>query len=129
MDENTNMEEMEEMEEQKLEEQEPSEKTVSQQQIAEWKMEWGKIFKTSIGNQPFIWRKLKRKEYVNIMSSGEGTMEAEKFYERQEMIAQATVLFPENIEEVIEDDAGVATALADEILLKSGFDITTTEEL
>jgi hypothetical protein len=103
---------------------------INQQQIDEWKAQYGKIFKTSIGDDIVIWRKLRRKEYVHIMSqeATEG-VEGDKVYARQDLIVAAVALFPENIEALIAENAGLATCVADEIILKSGFDLTNTEEL
>lgn len=106
------------------------EDTINQQQIDEWKAEHGKIFRTTVGENTVIWRKLRRKEYVHIMSN-EATqnIEGDKVYARQDLIVATVALFPENIEELIAENAGLATCVADEVILKSGFDLMTTEEL
>ena len=103
---------------------------LNQQQIDAWKEEHGKIFKTSVGDDVVIWRKLRRKEYVTIMSQ-EATKEFEgdKIYARQDMIVATVALYPEDVETLIAENAGLATCVADEIILKSGFDLTNTEEL
>lgn len=103
---------------------------LNQQQIDEWKVQYGKVFKTTVGEDAVIWRKLKRREYVHIMSQ-EATEEVDgdKVYARQDMIVAAVALYPENIQELIADNAGLATCVADEVILKSGFDITETQEL
>ena len=108
---------------------------LTDQKIQEWKRKWGKLYKTTIGNEAFIWRKLKRKEYVAIMSTIPGEEAEEvaevgsRIYQRQEMITKLVVLYPFNIEQRIEEDAGLATSIADEVILKSGFDVKATEEL
>ncbi len=116
-----------------LEAVEQNKEVVSKEMISEWKKQWGKIFKTVVGEETFIWRKLKRKEYVEIMSliqeTPEGEVVAGRIYYRQEKITEAVVLFPENILEKIESDAGLATCIADEVIIKSGFDMKPTEEL
>lgn len=103
---------------------------INQQQIDEWKAKFGKIYKTSVGDDVVIWRKLRRKEYVYIMSP-EATdgAEGDKVYAKQDLIVSAVALFPENIEELITENAGFATCVAEEIIIKSGFDLTNTEEL
>lgn len=107
-----------------------TENAINQQQIDEWKAEYGKIFRTTVGEDTVVWRKLRRKEYVHIMSN-EATqdIEGDKVYARQDLIVAAVTLYPENIEELIAENAGLATCVADEIILKSGFDLMTTEEL
>ena len=108
---------------------EKSEDVITQKQIMEWKKKHGKIFKTTVGDDVYIWRKLKRKEYVDIMSQELGDTENERIYKRQEEMAKAVVIYPEKFAELMEENAGVASTIADEALARSGFDITTTEEL
>jgi hypothetical protein len=52
-----------------------------------------------------------------------------KIYERQEKITATVILYPENIGELIADNAGLATTISDEVILKSGFELETTEEI
>jgi hypothetical protein len=101
-----------------------------QQAIQKWKAEYGKIYKSIIDEEIYIWRKLKRKEYVQIMSnkSVEG-QEDEAIYGRQDTIAETVVLFPSSIKELLENNAGLGTTIADEVLLKSGFELSGTVEL
>jgi len=98
--------------------------------IQAWKAEHGKVFKTVIDGEDYIWRKLKRKEYVMLMAnkSEEEDLDA-RIYERQEEIAKLVVLFPENISELVEENAGLSTTIADEVIARSGFGITETQEL
>lgn len=105
---------------------------LNDQQIQEWKRKWGKIYKTTIDGEVYIWRKLKRKEYVQIMSDADIDNEetvGNRIYHRQEQIAKAVVLYPVDIEKRIEENAGLATSLSDEVVLRSGFDVAETEEL
>lgn len=98
--------------------------------IQAWKTEHGKIFKTVIDGEEYIWRKLKRKEYVALMSAKyeEEDVEA-RIYTRQEEITKQVVLYPENIEALIIENAGLATTIADEVITRSGFGLTETQEL
>lgn len=98
-------------------------------QIMSWKTQFGRIFKTTIGDNIFVWRKVKRGEYVKIMSDSDEFISANLMYKRQEDIAKICTLFPKNIVDVIASDAGIATTLAEEILAKSGFIIPQTKEL
>ena len=84
-----------------------TENAINQQQIDEWKAEYGKIFRTTVGENTVIWRKLRRKEYVHIMSN-EATqdIECDKVYARQDLIVAAVTLYPENIEELVAE-AGI----------------------
>lgn len=101
-----------------------------QARVQAWKAEHGKVFKTVIDGEDYIWRKLKRKEYVALMSvkSEEEDLDA-RIYERQEEIAKLVTLYPENIAELVEENAGLATTIADEVIARSGFGITETQEL
>lgn len=116
-------------EENQEQEQESKKETLTQKQIIDWKKKYGKIFKTKVGDHVCIWRKLKRKEYVKIMADESGETESERIYKRQEEIAKTVVIYPDNFSELMEDNAGIASTIADEALARSGFDITTTEEL
>lgn len=101
-----------------------------ERQIPVWKAEYGKIFKSVIDGDIYIWRKLKRKEYTDIMSSYKDQPQVtDRIYERQEKITETIVLYPYNIVELVKNSAGLATTISDEALLKSGFDLATTEEL
>lgn len=101
---------------------------VNQEQLNDWKKEHGHIYKTTVGDDTIIWRKLRRKEYVETMIAETESPDT-KIFDRQDSIVKMCTLYPENIEELIENEAGLAGAVADEILMKSGFDISETEEL
>lgn len=96
--------------------------------IEKWKKEFKRIFKNDIDGEMIIWRRLKRGEYKSILNDSEED-EDNKILSKQEKMVAAAVLYPFNIEEVIEDNAGLATVLSEEILAKSGFAISYTEEL
>ena len=96
--------------------------------IEEWKDTYKHIFKTTVGEHTFVWHKLRRREYVDIMTI-QSDNPASKVFDRQDAICETCVLFPENIEEIIEENGGLAGTIADEVLLRSGFDISDTEEI
>ena len=96
--------------------------------IEKWKQEHKRIFKNDIDGEIIIWRRLKRGEYKNILNESEEDQDNKILTKQEKMVATA-VLYPFNIEEVIEDNAGLATVLSEEILAKSGFAISYTEEL
>ena len=102
---------------------------ITDDMIAEWKQEFGRIYKTTIGGEPIVWRKLKRKEYVAAMNVEDEEGYNKNIYARQEFIAKTVILFPANVEELIEDNAGLATCISDECILKSGFDVGATQEM
>ena len=105
------------------------ENAITQEQINNWRSEFGKVFKTTIGEDTIVWRKLNRREYVNIMTQPIDVEPGEKAYARQDIIVKTVCLYPENIEDLIEEVAGLSTGVADEIMFKSGFGAPKTEEL
>lgn len=105
------------------------ETVINQEQIDQWKAEFGKVFKTTVGEVTIAWRRLKRKEYVSIMNSTANLERETAMFTRQEDFVKAAALWPANIEELIEESAGLATQVADEIIAKSGFDYGVTDEM
>lgn len=112
--------------------------TVTQAQIDEWKAEYGHVYKTANGKDAIIYRPLRRSEYTKLMLetdiSEEEEENVEKRVERTDNrrlgICHATVLYPENIDEMIEAQAGLANILAEEIMAHSGFlPLKESEEL
>lgn len=99
-------------------------------QIDRWKAEYGKVFKNVISGETYIWRRVKRSEYVAAMSI-ESDVPSENMYLRQDAIAKAVTLFPEQevMAERIEEFAGLSGEISDRSVLKSGFQASETEEL
>lgn len=104
------------------------EKTI--EQIAEdIKKEQGlkEVFITDIADQKIIWRKLKRSEYKEIMTREYSENEDLAYFEKQDFVASKVILYPENIEELLEDFAGIADIIATETMVKTGFGLTETK--
>ena len=98
--------------------------------IIAWKEEQKKIYMTIIDGNNYIWRRIKRKEYAEIMAIEAENID-ERIYERQIAITKKVVLnMPiEELEKDLEELSGLAPSIAEEVLAKSGFTITTTIEL
>lgn len=98
--------------------------------IIAWKEEHKKIYMTIIDGNNYIWRRIKRKEYAEIMAIEAENID-ERIYERQIAITKKVVLnMPiEELEKDLEELSGLAPSIAEEVLAKSGFTITTTIEL
>lgn len=96
--------------------------------IEKWKKEYKRVFKNDIDGEMIIWRRLKRGEYKNILKEDESD-EDSKILTKQEKMVAAAILYPFNVQELIEENAGLATVLSEEILARSGFAISYTEEL
>lgn len=118
------------------------EKALTKNQIVEWKDQFGKIYKTTIGEQDFIWRPIRRKEYVELVKKNTKLMEEkgsddlmamqdEIYYQRQEDLVISCILSPEPEEmaKLVEEQGGLASALSDEIMEKSGFVQPNTQTL
>lgn len=112
----------------------PLEKVVSNQQINAWKQEFGEVYRTDLNGQVYLWHKLRRKDYIDIMSNAEfSNIENSevKVFLRQEEILRRGALFPngEALDYIIENNAGVAANISDEIMLASGFRAVRSEKV
>lgn len=96
--------------------------------IESWRKDYKKIFKNEIDEEIIIWRRLKRGEYKTILNMNFED-EDSKILSKQEEMVKAAVLYPSNIQELIDENAGLATVLSEEILAKSGFAISYTTEI
>lgn len=96
--------------------------------ITKWKAQHKRIFKNEIDGEIVIWRRLKRGEYKEILNTPAEDEES-KIMVKQELMVKTAVLYPFNIDELVEENAGLATVLSEEILAKSGFAISYTEEI
>ena len=109
-------------------------KLVSSEQIKQWKAEYGHVYRTEVDGETIIWRRLRRKEYeqISLDTIGEEDTErarTERMYRRQELIAKAVILFPEDPTEFLEGTIFGATNIAEEVMKHSGFEASDTEEL
>ena len=104
-------------------------------QIDAWKAEYGPIFSTTIGDQTFIWHKLRRKDYVSIMKqTGMDPVTTDPevaLFERQDKIAETVIIWPDQktVAKLLEENGGYSSAIADEVMIHSGFRRTSTNEL
>ena len=104
------------------------EKTI-EQMAEDIKKEHGlkEVFITDIADQKVIWRKLKRSEYKEVMTREYDENEDLAYFEKQDFVASKVILYPENVEELLEDFAGIADIIATETMVKTGFGITETK--
>ena len=87
----------------------------------------GEVFVTKIAGVEIVWRKLKRSEYKEIMSTKFDDNEDIQYFERQDAMAKRVILYPENVDKLIEDYAGVSDIIATETMIKTGFGIANTK--
>lgn len=100
-----------------------------EQEIELWKKEYGNVYQTTIADEKIIWRTLKRSEYIQLMTNEYNENEELAYFERQEAAAKLVMLYPKNVEEIIEDFAGIAEIISTECMIKSGFGSSYTEAL
>ena len=107
---------------------------VDKEQLDSWKREFGEIYRTDLNDQVYIWHKLRRKDYIEVMSDeslnaiDNGDL---RVFMRQEKILRKGVLYPsgEELEYLIDNNAGVAGNISDEIMLASGFRPVRSEKI
>lgn len=115
-----------ELEKVKVEESVPQRiKTEAEIKAEEFKKEYKEVYITEVADLQIVWRKLKRSEYKEAMML-EGENEALLYYDRQEFMAKKVILYPTNVDELIEDYAGVADIIATETMVKTGFGLANT---
>lgn len=103
-------------------------------QIEAWKQEYKKLYKTILTDGTvLIWRRLKRSEYKEFMKQFDSLdNQEERIWGREEAVCRACILYPstEEVENILEYQAGVATIISDDIFANSGFSVKEkTEEI
>ena len=101
---------------------------LTEAQINDWKKQYGKIYKSIVGDEIVIFRKIKRSEYMQVMTDIDSE-DPMKIFLRQDMITKMTTLYPNNIEQLIEENGTLSTVVSGEVLGKSGFDLLSTTQL
>ena len=107
---------------------------LNKKQIDAWKKEFGPIYRSiTADGDAIIWRPMNRDEYINILDAYDNSdLSEEKIYllKQEETVRQMT-LYPQgdDLENIIKTRGGFASALSRDILSRSGFDLTTPEEL
>lgn len=115
----------------KVKEVEPEAKVIKLSEVEiladQLKEKHGEVFVTSVAGIEIIWRKLKRSEYKEIMSTKYDDNEDIQYFERQDAMARKVILYPENVDMLLEDYAGVSDIIATETMIKTGFGIANTK--
>lgn len=101
---------------------------LTETQINDWKKQYGKIYKSIVGDEVVIFRKIKRNEYMQAMTDIDSE-DPMKVFLRQDMITKMTTLYPNNIDQLIEENGALSTVISNEVLGKSGFDLLSTAQL
>ena len=87
----------------------------------------GDVFITTVADVEIVWRKLKRSEYKEVMSIKFDENEDINYFERQDFMAKKVILYPENVDSLLEDYAGISDIIATETMVKTGFGIANTK--
>ena len=115
----------------KVKEVEPEAKVIKLSEVEiladQLKEKYGEVFVTNVAGIEIIWRKLKRSEYKEIMSTKYDDNEDIQYFERQDAMARKVILYPENVDMLLEDYAGVSDIIATETMIKTGFGIANTK--
>ena len=88
---------------------------------------YGDVFITTVADVEIVWRKLKRSEYKEAMSIKFDENEDINYFERQDFMAKKVILYPENVDSLLEDYAGISDIIATETMVKTGFGIANTK--
>lgn len=100
-------------------------KTEAELKAEEFRKTYKEVYITEVADLQIVWRKLKRNEYKEAMMLTNEN-EALLYYERQEFMAKKVILYPTNVDELLEDYAGVADIIATETMVKTGFGLANT---
>jgi hypothetical protein len=96
------------------------------------KAKYPKLYVTELDNgQQVVWHPLTRHEYREVVSTvDENKTDTEIIMNRQEDTCRRCIVYPEGdaLEKLIQESAGVATTICDEIYAKSGFNMTKTSQ-
>ena len=112
-----------------IEEVKAPELTPAELAAIELKKEHKEVFITTVAGIQVVWRKLKRSEYKEAMTTKFNENEDIQYFDRQEFISKKVILFPEDVESLIEDYAGVSDVIATETMIKTGFGVTNTKAI
>lgn len=107
---------------------------IDTKQLEAWKQEYKKLFKTTLTDGTvLIWRRLKRSEYKEFMREFDSVdNQDDRIWGREEAVCRACILYPstEEVDNILEYQAGVATVISDDIFANSGFAVKEkTEEI
>lgn len=112
----------------------PLNEIVSKSQLDAWKKQFGEVYRTDLNGQTYLWHKLRRRDYIEIMNDTELNAIQNtdlRIFLRQEKILKVGTLYPsdEQLEKLADENAGVAGNISDEIMLASGFRPVRSEKI
>ena len=99
------------------------------EQITEWKEQYGFIYKASIDGTDYIFRTLTREDYMDITAK---QMTMGISFDNELEVVKTSLLEPEvnaEMEKVFSKKGGLVSVLSEKIMLRSGFQQVEEEEL
>lgn len=102
------------------------EKTI-EEQVKEWKKLHGFVYKITLSNKTYYFRTLTRDDYVDILGAQATVDDPKKFDHDLEVTKKC--LLSEWTEEELTKKAGISTILTERIMIASGFETSSVEEL
>lgn len=114
--------------------QEDAEEPLTPEQLIEkWKAVYNHIYLSVYDDQEFVWHKINRQEYAQIMDSIDETDKPidQVVEQRQTLTLEYALLSPDKkyLPEILQEYPGILTSLTAEILKKSGFSKPLTVEI
>jgi hypothetical protein len=96
-----------------------------QEKIAEWKKEFGSVYKAMFDNTAYYFRNLSREEFLSISQK----QLAEEGFDSERETVKVCVLEPIVDDKHLSYHPGIITILSEQIMVKSGFQQVEVEEL
>jgi hypothetical protein len=123
------VEEQEESEELEEDEEDNSEiaiigTDITEKQLAKYKAKYNKLFRSYLNNDIYVWHRLSRAEFADVMKqTSDITDLEEKILKREELVCKAACVYPslERQQEIFKDNEIFASNMCEEILSYSGF--------
>lgn len=105
---------------------------LTDEQLEEWKSQYKRIYRCYLlDGTEIIWRRLNRTEYKQLVHDYQDLEDRdERLWAREEACCRACILYPgkEAVDQILEDNGGIASVLSDEIYEKSGFRLQNVPE-
>lgn len=106
------------------------EETMEEKIIKELKKKYKYLYKNIIEGETIIWKPLNRKDYREVLKITDEDKDM-TIALREEHIVKNCVVYPsiDKITTLLEEKAGIAITLSEEIMNKSGFEVSKTESV
>lgn len=104
-------------------------KKLTEEKVQELKEQYGEIYKTEIGGDEYVYRPLKRQEYIEMQNEAlssmnpNGMVDPRDSAEAEEKMIKKCVVFPEGDIDFSDSKAGVVPTLSAYISDISGFNV------